>query len=60
MNMKKINIFFCSALLMLTGCDKLVEVDYPSSQIGTEQVFADVQTANAALTGLYVSLRDES
>ena len=60
MNMKKIYTFFCSALLMLTGCDKLVEVDFPSSQIGTEQVFADVQTANAALTGLYASLRDES
>jgi hypothetical protein len=60
MNMKKIYTFFCSALLMLTGCDKLVEVDYPSSQIGTEQVFADVQTANAALSGLYASLRDVS
>lgn len=58
--MKKIYIFFCSALLMLTGCDKLVEVDYPASQIGTGQVFAEVQTANAALAGLYASLRDES
>lgn len=47
-------------LLLLTACDKLVEVDYPANQVGTEQVFEDLQTANAALSGLYAGLRDES
>ncbi len=58
--MKIIDIFFCLVLLLLAACDKLVEVDFPSSQVSTEQVFEDVQTANAALSGLYADLRDQS
>lgn len=44
----------------LLSCEDLVEVDAPSNQLGTEQVFEDVQTANAALAGLYAELRDQS
>jgi|WetSurMetagenome_2_1015567.scaffolds.fasta_scaffold06811_2 starch-binding outer membrane protein, SusD/RagB family len=58
--MKKIYVLFCLGLLFLTACEKLVEVDAPASQLGTSQVFEDVQTANAAMAGLYAGLRDQS
>jgi starch-binding outer membrane protein, SusD/RagB family len=58
--MRKIHTLFCMGLLLLASCEDLVETDYPSNQIGTTQVFEDVQTANAALAGLYASLRDNS
>ncbi|BFO67406.1 RagB/SusD family nutrient uptake outer membrane protein [Chryseobacterium sp. KCF3-3] len=38
----------------------MLEVETPSNQIGKDKVFADVQTANAALAGLYAGLRDNS
>ncbi len=56
---KRYPIFFLGALL-LASCEELVEVDAPANQIGSAQVFEDVQTANAALTGLYAGLRDNS
>lgn len=43
---------------LLLGCEDLVDTEYPSNQIGRVQVFEDIQTANAALAGLYASLRD--
>lgn len=55
-----------SAVLMLlllhitTSCEKLIEVDLPQNQIVSDQVFADVQTANSALAGLYAGLWDNS
>ena len=58
--MKKIYTVLCLALLLLAACENLVEVDYPANQIGTAQVFEDLQTANAALAGLYAGLRDQS
>ena len=60
--MNKIKIYFLSLLgiLLIASCEKLVEVDYPANQIGAEQVFEDLQTANAALAGLYAGLRDQS
>jgi starch-binding outer membrane protein, SusD/RagB family len=58
--MKRINLFFNLGLLMLAACEELVEVDYPLNQLGTTQVFEDVQTANSALAGLYASLSDQS
>lgn len=51
---------FCLGLMILSGCEDLVEVDYPSNQLGTIQVFEDVQIANSALAGLYADLRDQS
>ncbi len=44
----------------MTSCENLVEVDDPTNQIGTAQVFEDLQTANTALAGLYADLRDQS
>lgn len=60
--MKKIKIVFLSFLgvLLLFSCENLVEVSNPTNQLGTSQVFEDVQTADAALAGLYAGLRDES
>lgn len=43
---------------LLLGCEDLVDTEYPSNQIGRVQVFEDIQTANAALAGLYASVRD--
>lgn len=45
---------------ILSSCEKILEVDLPANQIGKDQVFADVQTANAALAGLYAGLRENS
>lgn len=47
-------------MLVITSCDELVEVNYPTNQIGTTQVFEDLKTANAALAGVYAQLRDRS
>lgn len=63
--MKKLPInisvpFFFLLLGLFTSCEELVEADTPSNQIGTTQVFEDVQTANAALAGVYASLRNQS
>lgn len=58
--MKKISLIFCLGALLLASCEDLVEVNDPTNQLGTVQVFEDVQTANAALTGLYSGLRDQS
>ncbi len=60
-HMKKIPyLFFCWGLLLFMACESLIEVDYPTNQLGTTQVFEDVQTSNAALARLYASLRDRS
>ncbi len=58
--MRKIYTLFCVSLLFFASCDKLVEVDAPNDQIGTTQVFEDLNTANAALASLYANLRDYS
>jgi starch-binding outer membrane protein, SusD/RagB family len=58
--MKKIYTILFPGLLLLASCEKLVEVDYPANQIGTTQVFEDINTANSALACLYASLRDQS
>ena len=42
------------------SCEELIEPDFPTHQIGTDQVFNDSQTAYSALSGLYASLRDNS
>ncbi len=42
------------------SCEKMLEVDTPENQIDREMVFNDVQTANAALAGLYSGIRDQS
>lgn len=58
--MKKIYLFFCVGALLLTACESLIEVVAPTNQLGTPQVFEDVQTADAALANIYALLRDQS
>lgn len=48
------------AVALLVSCEKLLEVDLPENQIPSEVVFDNVQTANAALSGLYARLWDKS
>ncbi|KPH14798.1 RagB/SusD family nutrient uptake outer membrane protein [Chryseobacterium sp. ERMR1:04] len=52
--------FFMAVQFFCTSCEKLIEVQMPDNQINTKQVFEDVQTANAALAGLYAGLWDNS
>lgn len=62
--MKTFTILYLIIILFLLkitiSCEKLVEVEIPNNQITTGQVFQDVQTANAALAGLYAGMRDNS
>ena len=58
--MRNIYTIFCVGLLFLTSCEELIEVDAPTNQIGSTQVFEDLNTANAAMAYLYASLRDYS
>jgi hypothetical protein len=58
-----LKIAFTGMLSVLTtclSCEKMLEVDMPTNQISAEQVFENVQTANAALSGLYAGLYDNS
>ncbi|MCC2590308.1 RagB/SusD family nutrient uptake outer membrane protein [Chryseobacterium sp. MFBS3-17] len=45
---------------LFTSCSDWIETDFPQNQIATEQVFEDVQSANAALAGLYGNLWNSS
>ncbi|SFN42144.1 Starch-binding associating with outer membrane [Chryseobacterium oleae] len=47
-------------LYLLMGCENMLEVDTPSNQLDAGQVFENVQTANAALAGLYANIWDNS
>lgn len=47
-----------SCLFLLLGCDAFVEVDLPSSQLAAQAVFEDKNTANAAMTNIYASIRN--
>jgi hypothetical protein len=53
-------IGFVILILSLISCEKLVEVDIPENQMPVGQVFENVQTADAALAGLYAGIRDQS
>ena len=59
--MKQISyLFFCWGLFLFTACESLIDVEYPTNQLGTPQVFEDVQPANAALANIYAQVRDRS
>ncbi|MEC4114968.1 RagB/SusD family nutrient uptake outer membrane protein [Myroides pelagicus] len=47
-------------ILSITSCEKMIEIDLPTDQINTENVFKDKRSANAALTNLYINLRESS
>lgn len=47
-------------MLTALSCEKMLEVETPSNLLTSSQVFENVQTANAALSGLYSGLWDNS
>lgn len=63
--MKNIKLYLAITTLLtfqciLVSCEDLVEVDMPNNQISKDMVFEDVQTADAALAGLYSHLWEDS
>lgn len=58
----KTGIFFKIMLIAIAfityQCDSFVDVDLPDSQLSSPTVFADLATANAAMTSVYASIRD--
>ncbi|WP_312078496.1 RagB/SusD family nutrient uptake outer membrane protein [Chryseobacterium sp.] len=64
-NIKRVKVLlkvfiFSLALVSVVGCEKMLEVDMPTNQISSDQVFENTQTADAALSGLYAGLYDSS
>lgn len=47
-------------ILIMTSCEKMLDVETPSNLLVSDQVFETSQTANAALAGLYSGLWDNS
>ncbi|WP_234984773.1 RagB/SusD family nutrient uptake outer membrane protein [Flavobacterium sp. CF108] len=47
-----------SFLFIINGCDSFVEVDLPKSQLTSNAVFENYETANAALINIYAKIRD--
>ncbi|WP_237390763.1 RagB/SusD family nutrient uptake outer membrane protein [Chryseobacterium sp. KMC2] len=47
-------------LILIPGCEKMVEIDPPTDQISTAAVFEDTHTADAALANLLAEVRDNS
>lgn len=57
---KSIKIQLCFvALVSFCSCDSFVEVNLPKSQLTSETVFEDYNTASAALTEIYAGIRDK-
>jgi len=50
-------IIYISLLLLNFSCDSFVEVDLPKSQLTNDDVFEEFETADAALTDIYASMR---
>ena len=48
----------CTVLVIIMSCDNFVEVEVPNSQLIGVTVFEDNATANAAMTSVYASIRD--
>lgn len=52
-------IFYLLIIGIASSCQSFVEVDLPKSQLTTESVFEDYNTAVAALTNIYTSIREK-
>jgi len=50
----------CFLLLSSASCEKFIDTEIPTNQIGTNEVFSDVSSANAALAGFYAELWNSS
>lgn len=47
-----------SLAVLACGCDNFTEADPPHSQLSGTVVFEDIKTADAAMAGIYISMRD--
>lgn len=47
-----------ASLLLLNSCDNFLEVDPPTSQLNSGNVFDEKATANAAMSDIYSKMRD--
>lgn len=45
-------------LFLFSACDNFVDTDTPTSQLSQQQVFQDLETANAAMVAVYSNMRD--
>lgn len=53
-----IHIIFVIQLFTFLSCDSFVDVGLPSSQLNSDVIFQDYQTADAALGSIYSKIRD--
>lgn len=46
--------------ISLISCESMIDIDLPNDQINTEDVFKEYHTTKAALSNIYVSIRQKS
>lgn len=58
------NLFYLSlliaAIVLFQSCEDTIEIDLPTDQIATQNVFKDKLSAKSALADLYINLRENS
>ncbi|RYE12089.1 MAG: hypothetical protein EOP51_32175, partial [Sphingobacteriales bacterium] len=54
--MKNYYCFIFVSLVIVGGCKKFTEVDFPVNQVGSESVFATDANARAAVAGIYTDM----
>lgn len=50
-----VSVSFFTVLVILSGCEKFVEIDSPKNQLLDDAVFSDSANAGSAITGLYIN-----
>lgn len=48
------------AFVMFWGCEDILQIDSPSNELASSDVFADARTANSAIEGIYAELELKS
>ncbi len=51
-------LFVCIPFTLITSCEKLIEIEPPTSSITTTQTFQDSINATSSLLGLYTNISD--
>lgn len=54
--MKSIQFLIISAVVLFASCSKFVDTPTPKTELASQLVFTDDQTASAAVVGLYVNM----
>lgn len=55
-----VRLIVACTIATLFSCESFVDLELPDSQLNTQDVFNDIQTAEGAIGELYSKLRDES